>query len=81
MMFVFVFLKKYLFTWLHQVLVVASGLSCPMASGIFPEQRENHGLCTGRQFLTSGPPRKSPSLISVLGPSEGLLRIPNCSFK
>ena len=74
-----VFFFKYLFTWLHQVLV-ASGLSCPVAYGIFPDQRLNHVLCTGRRFLTTGSPRKSPSLISVLGPSEGLLRIPNCLF-
>ena len=74
-----VFFFKYLFTWLHQVLV-ASGLSCPVACGIFPDQRLNHVLCTGRRFLTTGSPRKSPSLISVLGPSEGLLRIPNCLF-
>ena len=37
-------------------LIVAHGLRCPMACGIFPEQGSN--LCP-LHWLTTGPPRKS----------------------
>ena len=40
--------------------VVARGLSCPAACGIFPDQGWNHAPCAGRhRFLTAGPPGKS----------------------
>ena len=57
---------KSLFIWLHCVLVVTHGLSCPTVPGILVPWPgiKPASLALARRFLTAGPPGKSPILIS-----------------
>ena len=55
------FLSFYLFIWLHQVLVMAHELNCPMAHGILVPSLgiEPRFLALEGGFLTIGQPGKS----------------------
>ena len=46
--------------------VVAHGLSCPTACGIFPNPRANPGPCIGRQILNQGAAGEVPVFYSFV---------------
>ena len=52
--------------------VVAHGLNCSKACGIFWNQEQTHVPCIGRQILVHGTTREVPKLIAQLSTSTSI---------